>query len=456
MKIWSTLFNFFGFGQKELSPKEEYEELEVWINSKQYFDDCQQKAYQVAQKKDSLRPGQAHAYDGQILLDCIKVDSSLSRHQNTTLTEQFGDARYHAEVLLSGISTKLSEFSKFSVESTLSGDIALKTPAAEILMSKLDQAKKELHIFKGANALERDAETPERSNILYFMGAFAIAEIFANIIFLREAFEPPDGLFISLLVTLLNLIGAAWFGYQFREKNHIEPTRATAGRKNALYATLIVAFANASIAGFRWIAVPVANTEFWLESTLLFVFGCALGYAAFQKAYRLDDPYPDYGPLSRKVNQLDAEFQQLREEHAEFCQTSKTRALDAHKSLDRQISSSYSQFVEKLPEMSKAMEVWSKQRNALTQKNQLLQRVFKGIVVSNVDPELRYPQEIRELPTDEILETFKRDFVDFEALRSRLDQQVATLQSQVKSSRDELEKWFRSDEARAVFGWPNQ
>jgi hypothetical protein len=286
------------------------------------------------------------------------------------------------------------------------------------------------------------------------MGAFAIAEIFANIIFLREAFEPVHGLFISIMVALLNLVGAAWFGYQFREKNHSDLRRSSAGRRNALHATLIVVFANATIAGFRLMAVQNADMAFWLESSLLFVVGSALGYAAFQKAYRLDDPFPGFGPLSRKVAHLEAEFQLVREEHTEFCRVTKARALDAHTSLEKRITSSYQQFVNKLPEIRKAIEVWGKQRNTLNQRGQALQRVFKAIVLSNIDKELNYPENIRDLSVDEILESFKSEVNAFEGDRKRLDQRVDELQKQIKTSRDELEKWFKSDEASKLFGWP--
>jgi len=454
MKLWSMFSAFFGFSEKQKSPQEEYEELEVWINSKEYFDQVQQRAYQAVQKMDSLRDGQIHGNEGQIFIDCLKVDSCLSRYQNTLLTNQFGEAKYMAEILHSGISTQLSEFSTSGVENAISGEVARKAPAAENLISKIEQARKELHIFKGAHGLEHDAQNPERSSILYYMGAFAIAEIFANVAFLWEAFEPVHGLFISIMVAMLNLLGAAWFGYQFREKNHTDPRRSNNGRKNALYAAFIIFFANSTIAGFRLMAAQTADFSFWLESTLLFVVGSALGYAAFQKAYRLDDPFPGYGPLSRKLTQLEGELQEIREEHADFCRVTKTRALDAHTSLEKRISSSYQQFVSKLPEIRKAIEMWSKQRNTLNQRGHALQRVFKAIVLSNINKDLNYPEVIRDLPSDQILDSFKNEVEVFESDRMRLDQRVEALQKQIIASRADLEKWLKSGNANKLFGWP--
>jgi len=454
MKLWAAICSFFGFNKKTKTPKEEYEEMEVWITSKNYFDQCEQRAYQAVQKKDSLRQGQVHAHDGQIVIDCVKVDSALSRYQNGFLTEQFGEAKYLAEVFKSGISTQLSDASASGVANAISGEVARKSPSAEVLVSQLEEATRELHIFKGAHGLDREAEDPTRSNIFYYMGAFAIAEIFANVIFLREAFEPVHGLFISIMVALLNLAGAAWFGYQFREKNHTDPARSSKGRRNALYATGIVVFANAIIAGFRLIAAQTADPSFWLESSLLFVVGSALGYAAFQKAYRLDDPFPGFGPLSRRVATLKDQLTDLREEHVEYCRETKTRSLDAHTSLERRVASSYQQFGNKLPEIRKAIEIWSRQRSSLNQRCQALQRAFKSIVISNVDRDFGYPSDIADLQKDEILESFRGEVENFEKDRVQLDQRVEELQKQIRLSREQLEQWFNTEEANKLFGWP--
>jgi hypothetical protein len=454
MKIWSMLCAFFGFGEKVRTPQQQYEELELWVNSQGYFDQCQQRAYQAVQKKDSLRPSQIHASEGQIYIDCLKVDSSLSRYQNTLLTNQFGEAKYLAEVLHSGITTQLTDSSMSGVENYINGEVARKSPSVEDLMSKLDQARKELHIFKGAHGLVQEAETPILKNFFYILGAFAIIEMIVNILFLREAFDPIDGFIIAFFVTAINLGFAAWFGTLYREKNHTDTNRAKKGRRNALYATLIVLFANLTIAGFRLIATQQLDSSFILQSVLIFVVGCALGYVSFHKAYRSDDPFPGYGPLSRKVAELEAEFKQVREEHNELCRATKAKALDVHTSLEKRIASSYQQFVNKLPEIRKAIEVWGKQRSTLNQRGHALQRVFKAIILSNTEKELNYPEMIRDLPADEILESFKSEVDTFEKDRKLLDQRVEELQKQIKTSRDELEKWFKSDEANKLFGWP--
>jgi hypothetical protein len=454
MKPWAAFCSFFGFESKQKSVKEEYEDLEKWINSQGYFDQCSQRAYQAVQNRDSLNAGQAHPLEAHIITDCIKVDSALSRFQNDFLTEQFGEARYLTEMLRSGIATQLSEASAAGVANAVSSEVARKTPTTELLLKQHGDATRELHIFKGAHGLKREAEEPSRSSIFYYMGAFAIAEILANVIFLREAFEPAKGLLIAIMVALLNLVGAGWFGYQYRESNHSDPIRARQGRRTALYAAAVVTFANAVIAGFRWHSAQTADVPFFLESILLFSAGSALGYAAFHKAYRLDDPFPGYGPLSRKVATLDEQLAQLREAHADYCRDIKTRALDAHTSLDKRLERAYQDLGSKLPEMRRAIEVWSRQRNSLNQRCQTLQTAFKAIVTANVGGDFRYPSELTALPSDHILDSFKEEIDSFEEERGRLDRRVEELRGQIRQSRGLLEQWLKSDEANALFGWP--
>jgi hypothetical protein len=454
VKLWAAICSFFGFGSKPKSFKQEYDELEQWLNSQEYFDQCSQRAYQAVQNRDSLNPGQVHPHEANIVTDCIKVDSALSRYQNAFLTEQFGDARYLTEMLHSGITTQLSEASAAGVAAAVSSEVARKAPTAELLLKQHGEASRELHIFKGANGLKREAVEPARSSIFYYMGAFAIAEILANVIFLREAFEPAKGLLIAVMVALLNLVGAAWFGYQYREKNHSDPIRARQGRRNALYAAAVVIFANAVIAGFRWHSAQTADISFYLESILLFAVGSALGYAAFHKAYRLDDPFPGFGPLSRKVASLDEQLIQLREAHADYCRDIKTRSLEAHASLEKRLERAYQDLGSKLPEMRRAIEVWSRQRNSLNQRCKTLQTAFKAIVTANVGGDFGYPGDITALPSDHILDSFKEEIDSFEEERGRLDRRVDELRGQVQKSRDLLEQWFKSDEANVLFGWP--
>jgi len=49
--------------------------------------------------------------------------------------------------------------------------------------------------------------------------------------------------------------------------------------------------------------------------------------AAFNKGYALDDPYPDYGRLSRKVDEIENDIKHFAMQHADFCEAAKNRQL---------------------------------------------------------------------------------------------------------------------------------
>jgi len=455
MKLWDGILSFFGFGEKSKTEQEEFDELERWINAKPYFEQCQQKAYQAVQSKDSLRQGQEHPHDAAIFIDCMKVDSALSRLYNKLLSEKLGDATYLISVLNGGVPPSVLEVSATKIHGDLSGEVARKSPASDRLRQRKDEAENELKIFKGANGLlNREAQDPDRYSALWYMGVFALIEIATNVVFLRETIEPFKGFIIAVFVAVLNLGGAGWFGYQWREKNHTDPERAKRGHRNALYATGVVIFANAMIAGFRLYAVQTVNAEFWLETTLLFVVGSALGYMAFQKAYRYDDPYPDFGALSRRVTELQNEWDDLAASHAIYCQELKSKALSEHDTASKRVGNSVQQFKDKLPEINQVIHSWVQQRKALNQRCTALQHVFKSVVSANVNAELAYPASPKNLLADNVLETYEKQVENLEARQSDLDAQVTELLKRIDVSRQQLVAWLESDDFKKLARWP--
>ena len=338
-KIWQSILNFFGFGAEDQTSDENAKELMAWITSKQRMDLCTQQAFQAVQQREPLPPnGRPHPYEATIKADCLKVDSALTDSHAGAISEKFGDVQYLINLIRDGIATALSGASPQKIEMAVTGKIAQHRPEAEHLKSALDRAKDELRIFRGANALTRDAQQTDTRDALYIIGAFAFFEAVANMFFLRENLEGGMAIIVALAVAVINVLANVWFGVRYREKNHVDSARARKGKVYFFYALLMIILLNSFIAGYRLIANEI-TPEFLLESTILLVIGMALGIAAFNKGYALYDPYPDYGELAKKVEDCENAWKELRKHHANFCEETKQASIGAHKNIRDKIKS---------------------------------------------------------------------------------------------------------------------
>ena len=230
-KIWQSILNFFGFGAEVQTSGEKAKELMAWITSKHRMDLCTQQAFQAVQLREPLPPnGRPHPYEATIKADCIKVDSALTDSHANAISEKFGDVQYLINLIRDGISTALSSASPQKIEMAVTGKIAQNRPEAEHLKSDLDRARDELRIFRGANALTRDALQTDTRDALYIIGAFAFFEAIANMFFLRESLEGGMAIIVALAVAVINVLANVWFGVRYREKNHIDVARARKGK----------------------------------------------------------------------------------------------------------------------------------------------------------------------------------------------------------------------------------
>jgi len=458
-KIWDALAKFFGFGKETENNPDELGVLMRWISSQQRIDACTQTAYQAIQKKDTFQEGRTHPYEGTILADCLKVDSVLSRHQNEILRKRVGDASYLVATLSNGISTQLSDATPRNIAQKIGSAIAKSSPAVDKLKADLIEAEKALHIFKGANNLQQPAIEVVHSNAFYYIGFFAVVEAVANMLFLRESYEPLKGLMIASAIALINVGLSAYFGNCYREKNHLNPERSKAGKKQAFYAIAVVLLANAAIAYARYQTYSqdklVGDGNFIFESAILFAVGVALGFVAFKKGYALDDPYPDYGSMSKLVSDLRVRFDLIATQHAEYSETVKLKATRDHDDLKQRIISSTISLETTLPEMSRCIEEWRHQRLQLDQAYRHLQQVFKAVMSANHGEGGKYPSEIKELPENTDLNHYQTQVDRYAKQKVDLKKDVDVLIAEIDKSHEELHTWMQSESAKLICRWPN-
>lgn len=451
--------SFFGFGEEELTKKQRLDQLLEEIGSQEKLNECKQMAFQVVQKKDPIQPGKPHPFESTIRGDCIIADAALTDYHNEELNKSFGDAQYLITLIQNGIGIELSNSSAKSVKQKITGQIALATPEVDKLKKDLAVAQKDLDIFKGANGLGAAANYPESvSNSIYFILAVAIIEAMFNIAFLREQLDGHIAIIVAFAVAGLNVGVNVWFGIKYRLKNHIDTVIAAKGRMYKVYAFFAILFLNSCIAYFRYDMLSDKNdlnAQFLLESGVLFFIGILLGVSAFNKGYALDDPYPDYGRMSKKVDDIEKEIKDFAEQHAVFCESVKKQATSAHQALKQRIYASANSLSMTLPEMSKKLHEWSSQRNQLNHVYSQLQEIFKNIILAHHPDCEGYPAEVHELSANNQLESHQKQVDVFIAQKEQINHSVEKLVKQVDESDDELHNWFVGSDAATLWRWPN-
>lgn len=418
------------------------------------MDECSQMAYQAVQRNDGIEAGRTHPYEGAIKAECIKADAALSAFRNEELTRNFGDAQYVLSQIAGGMGAQLSEFSAIAIERQLSAVIAQNTPSTARIKSQLEERERDLRIFKGANDIQRPVEKPSASSTIYYALTFAILETLANVAFLRESFSPINAFFVALTLGCLNVGGNVWFGNRYREKNHINPIRAASGARNAIYSGLLTLGVAALVAAARVWAQSIVDGGFIIESIVLLAIGITLGIFSFHKGYSMDDPYPGYGALARSVDELQEEIRLITERHAAFCDELRKKVEAAHNDAKHRIRSAAASLSTALPEISRALQEWTHQREQIDDAFAQQQKIFKAIVVANSKVGTDYPQEIEKLPISSQLELRRSEIEKILAKSETISSEVEKLITQIDDSLSSFHGWLKSDSARELLRWP--
>ena len=458
MSILKKIADFFGFGSAPKSAREEFEEMFRLVSSQKRLDECSKMAFQAIQKGGALAHGQTHPYEGTLKAECIKADAALSAYRVEELTRTFGDASYLIAQVHSGAGTQLADASAHAVEQQIAATISQNTPAADRLKGQLAEKEHELLIFKGANGLQRTAEQPAKLNVIYYALTFAVVEAIANFWFLKQSFFPPVALMIALALAGLNVGGNVWLGNRYREKNHIDTGRSAAGKRNFIYAVALILGIGLVIAWARYDSQGPQgglSSNFLIESIVLMAIGVALGILSFTKGYGMDDPFPGFGPLSRRVEALQDQIRDIAESHAAFCEQTLKAATDAHTSAKSRIRSSATTLATALPEIARALQEWAHQHEQIQAAFEQQQKVFKAIMVANAPDGGSYPQAIEELPVSTQLESRKQEIENLSTQTDNFNEKIDDLIAQIDRSLDQLQEWSSSKSAKILLRWPS-
>lgn len=457
MSLINKILAFFGFGDDADEFRDFEKELE-YLSSQKRQDIAKQQAFEAIQKGDDISGDRPHPYEATIRADSMMVDTVCTQHHSEKLKDSFGDAQYLAVLLQAGLQSELSQASPRELEGKIRSVITQNQAEGMEILNGFKKAERDLEIFKGANGLSAAANYPEKTNSLYFLCGIGIIEAIFNAAFLGLGINPITSILIALAIAVINIGGNVWLGGRYRNKNHIKPEIAKEGRMNRVYSILLILGINGLIAGYRFLYVYGTDDftlQYGFENIILFIVGIVMGIAAFNKGYALDDPYPEYGEYTKRLEVWSSKLSEFRRQHAEHCSDLKRRADTTLDALDNRILAASERFSAQLPEMSQLLSAWESDRNKVNYAYRQLQEIFK-LTITAYHPKGGdgYPKELLNLPVNDQLNSHKEQVERYLNRREELNQQVNSLRDQVKDQRETLHKWWQEPQTIDLLGFP--
>lgn len=450
------LAKLFGFGEKHEDEKT-YDELLSDLAKPSKHSQIQQSAYQALLKDLNAADGKTHPFEADIKVDCLKVDAKMSHHFSSTLDEGLKDAQYLSALLTTGLSAELEQSTYKNIENSLKQAISQNDGEAGRLKKELAEAQTALKIFKGANGITHPAEYPESSsNSFFIIGSIGVIEAVCNSFFLRESNSTQMALILALGAAAINVIGNAWLGARYRNKNLLDKKKSASGQICFFYSIALILIINSAIAFYRAFLVSYdLNGNFLFESLILFAIGIGLGIAAFNKGYGLDDPFPGYGALDRKVKALEAQLVHLREQHAKFASDLIGAANSNLNRLDQKIVNTTANFQNKLPEIGSEIEKWKKDRQTLEFVYKQLIEVFRTTYIANHSTGAAdYKNTPVNIDQNPRLELMKEQLNLYVSRRKELELDIKALRQEVADTKSNLSKWLDSSAGQKLINWP--
>lgn len=213
----------------------------------------------------------------------------------------------------------------------------------QTLKNAATRATKELEDFKASNGLTTLAQWPAGTTAFMWYSMVVLLVVFEGILnagFFAQGLNSGllGGLTYAGVLALINVGIAFIFGkWVVRNLNHIKLAQKIGGALGLFLALGLIVLVGLSIAHFRdamtaeSVAPPISAFEalktspFQLRDILswgLFILSITFGVIGLADGYKTDDPYPGYGKISRRTQQVvddfEAEIEDLREQLEEL------------------------------------------------------------------------------------------------------------------------------------------
>jgi len=458
-KILAFFKSFFGFAKESKNVDDDFEDQLRDLSSSKKVDEVTRIAFKSLLNQNDFDNNRSHPYEQQIRAECAQVNAAIANYYSQEMNTKHGDIAYLLAVLDKEPALLTATLGHESVKAKLEMLIAQKNNEAEKLKKELKQEEQALYNFRRAHGLDRPPVFVDKNYALWRLAAIALVEAFINGIFLRESRDLGVALIVALFFTAVNIGGNAVCGFQHRWSNHTDPLKKKAGQIYKYYAVGIM-FAVASILCWARTLIPqienaVEMQWFLIETLALFLFSIALGIAAFVKGKALDDPFPGFSQVGRRVKEISDRLTELRDEHAETYDTLMREAESKVNSLVSTASGAKQSLTEQLPEIRQLMEKWHLDDQRLRDAHENLTKAFKDVIISN-GKNLKgvYPSEIVRWEVSKQLQAYEDRLKNVSENQSKIGARANELISDLQQVNISLAQWAQSKEGQALRNWP--
>jgi len=458
-KILDLLKSFFGLSREEKKIDDDFEDQLRELSSSKKVDEVSKMAFKSLLNQNDFNPNQPHPYEQEIRAECSQVSAAISNYYSQEINTKHGDIAYLLGVLDKDSANLTATLGHESVKTKLEVLIAQKNNEAEKLKKEEKQEEQALYNFRRAHGLDRPPIYIDRNNSLWILAAIALIEALVNGIFLRESTDIDVALIVALFFTALNIGGNVYLGFENRWANHDDPKKKKAGEARKYQAGALMIFVASILCWARTIIPQNENSVdfqwFLIETLALFLFSIALGIAAFIKGKALDDPFPGYSQVGKRLKEISERLQELRDEHAEAYDTLMREAENKVNTLVSTATNAKQSLSEQLPELRQLTEKWHLDDQRLRDAYENLIKAFKDIIINN-GKNLKnvYPAEILNWTESKQLKAYEDRLKTVSDNQSQIVPKANLLISDLQKVNVGLAHWAQSKEGQALRNWP--
>lgn len=278
----------------------------------------------------------------EIKFDCERVVRSLIEETQKQILDYSGQLDTHASVLRDNAILPNDENIINETKLEFHDYLGQKEKVYIDTNFEFLKADKELKKFKLERGISVDADAPDSKLAHYLMiAAWTVCESIVNIAIFNDGFGVLDATFLSISISLINIIPAVFVGNYFRYTNSDDSTMKHKAHFAAILWLLFLIWINTAVAIYRsgvlsdpgldntvlnanhakiffdsalsvfTLHIPPIND---IVSIFLWLGGIMFGLIACWKGYTSDDKVPGYGKISVTKDEAQTNLNNLMNE----------------------------------------------------------------------------------------------------------------------------------------------